>query len=934
MRTSLFVAAVASAFSIGPVEASPSGVVISEFRARGPAGGNDEFVELFNAGATPVNVGGWQLLGCVAGTGALGARATIANGVSLAPGAHYLFTNSAASGYSGAVTGDATYSTGFTDFLANNLSGIRLHDAVGGVQDGVGAPGSPCREGAGLVTPASNPAAQTSFRRVADERQDGDDNATDFAAQSPADIDNLGAVTPPEPPVATFKRIHEIQGAQHRSPLEGQVVRTRGIVTQVFDLGASNKGFYLQDPDGDGIDATSEAVLVFTGSATPTVTRGQEVSVTGTVTEFRPGGASTLNLSTTELTTPTVVIESGTIFGQTAIAPTVIGLGGRVPPDRVTDDDTTGGDIEVAANTLFDPAQDGIDFFESLEGMRVLIRDGLVTGPTNSFGEVYVVADGGVGASGLNARGGITLETYGSNLVDYNPERIQIDDDFFRATSGDMPKVHVGASASDVEGIVTYNFGNFEVLPEVAPVFADGGIQRETASVATGDDRLTIANYNVENLDPSDGAARYAAIAGQIVGNLGTPDVLALQEVQDNSGAVDDGVTASDQTLALLVDAIRNTPTAGAGPQYTAVDVAPQDGTVGGEPGGNIRTAYLYRSDRVRLVSGTAGAGTSTTGTTATRDAGGKLALTLSPGLVDPENAAFVGSRKPLAAVFEFNGHRVVTVNNHWSSKGGSSPIPGRTQPFVNGSEDARLAQAQVVRSFVEQINATDPQARVLVLGDLNEFTFNPAVKVLTAPDANGVPLLQDLGDALVAEPAERYSYVFEGNAQALDHMLASPSLLDAQVAPEFDVVHVNAEFHDQISDHDPDIASFRLPAPVVAPSCVAAAGDNVIDRRSARFPQIVTGRSGQRNVIFGSRYADLLSGGGKNDCIDGGGGSDLIFGLGGNDVLLGGDGVDLISGGAGDDTLVGGAGSDLLEGGAGKDTCGNAAGDVRRQCE
>lgn len=31
-----------------PAEASLNGVVISELRTRGPAGGNDEFVELFN----------------------------------------------------------------------------------------------------------------------------------------------------------------------------------------------------------------------------------------------------------------------------------------------------------------------------------------------------------------------------------------------------------------------------------------------------------------------------------------------------------------------------------------------------------------------------------------------------------------------------------------------------------------------------------------------------------------------------------------------------------------------------------------------------------------------------------------------------------------------------------------------------------------------
>jgi hypothetical protein len=56
----------------------------------------------------------------------------------------------------------------------------------------------------------------------------------------------------------------------------------------------------------------------------------------------------------------------------------------------------------------------------------------------------------------------------------------------------------------------------------------------------------------------------------------------------------------------------------------------------------------------------------------------------------------------------------------------------------------------------------------------------------------------------------ERYTYIFDGNAQALDHILVSGSLFAALV--KFDVVHLNAEFADQSSDHDPPLAIFRLP--------------------------------------------------------------------------------------------------------------------------
>jgi predicted extracellular nuclease len=120
------------------------------------------------------------------------------------------------------------------------------------------------------------------------------------------------------------------------------------------------------------------------------------------------------------------------------------------------------------------------------------------------------------------------------------------------------------------------------------------------------------------------------------------------------------------------------------------------------------------------------------------------------------------------------------------------------------------VAQAQVVRDFVDALIAEDPAARVIVLGDLNDFAFAPPVEVLRA----GATLDGDL-DVLIEQlaPEERYSYVFEGNSQALDQILVSQALADVLVPGSYDVVHVNAEFADQASDHDPQLARFLLPA-------------------------------------------------------------------------------------------------------------------------
>ena len=85
--------------------ASPNGVVISGFQVRGPAGGNDEYVEIRNTSAINADISGWKLQGCASGTpGTASTRATVGTNIVLTPGQYYLFTNNASGGYSGART--------------------------------------------------------------------------------------------------------------------------------------------------------------------------------------------------------------------------------------------------------------------------------------------------------------------------------------------------------------------------------------------------------------------------------------------------------------------------------------------------------------------------------------------------------------------------------------------------------------------------------------------------------------------------------------------------------------------------------------------------------------------------------------------------------------------------------------------------------------
>ena len=111
---------------------------------------------------------------------------------------------------------------------------------------------------------------------------------------------------------------------------------------------------------------------------------------------------------------------------------------------------------------------------------------------------------------------------------------------------------------------------------------------------------------------------------------------------------------------------------------------------------------------------------------------------------------------------------------------------------------EKRHQQAQAVRGFVDQILAKDKGANVVVLGDLNDFDWSETADILVGA---GKTALIDMPRTLPL--TERYSYVFEGNSQILDQILISKNL---QPASSYDVVHMNAEFPDQISDHDPQV--------------------------------------------------------------------------------------------------------------------------------
>jgi hypothetical protein len=314
--------------------------------------------------------------------------------------------------------------------------------------------------------------------------------------------------------------------------------------------------------------------------------------------------------------------------------------------------------------------------------------------------------------------------------------------------------------------------------------------------------QLAIATYNVENLAPSDPDSKFQRLAEGVVTNLAKPDIVALEEVQDNDGATDDGVVASDQTLKKLTDAI----VAAGGPQYQWREVDPVNDQDGGQPGGNIRVVFLFSPKRVSFIDrGPSSAKRSTTGTSVFKSHGGPE-LTLSPGRIDSTNPVWNASRKPLVGEFSFRGKPVFVIGNHFDSKLGDQNADGRFQFPSQSSAVQRSGQAQAVHSFVERILDIDKNADVVVLGDLNDYQFSPALQALKTGTADGStpPILTDLINTLPVN--QRYTYVFDGISEVLDHILVTRGPDDVQ----YEVVHVNAEYADQASDHDPQVVRLR----------------------------------------------------------------------------------------------------------------------------
>lgn len=576
------------------------------------------------------------------------------------------------------------------------------------------------------------------------------------------DIRVLGNSSAPVSNEKEVANIGAIQGESHRSPLEGQRVLVKNVVVTKLD---GKKGFYIQDLEPDTNPNTSDGLYVISKES---VAVGDLLEIEGDVLELTGDGYA--DKDTTDLSITQLRAESLKKVGTADLPKAVVLDKDRRIPRKNIDNDGL---------TAYEPAEDALDFWESLEGMLVEVEKPRVLGP-QLHGEIYVLPQDYT-EQALNSAQGLSLNP------DYpNTEvvAILVGNRKYRAKAKDY-------FDENIRGTVTYSYGAYKVdaagnMPEIR----DGGLERETSTLVPDENKLLIASYNIENFSANSSAketpeAKVEKIAKSFIREIYNPDIISLIEVQDDNGGVDDGTVSGVQSGQRLADKIKEL----GGVSYKYVEVAPENNADGGKPGANIRVAFLYNPDRVSLVEKEVGSSTE-----AARFVNGSLEK--NPSRIEPMNPAFTNVRKSLATEFEFKDERVVVIANHLKSKRGDDSLYGQKQPAVENSQAERVEQARIINQFVQEGLAQNPNLKFVLTGDFNDFEFSKTIKTLEGSELTNLLSGHEFTD--------RYSYFFRGNNQSLDNILVSNNLL-GKVA--FDAVHVNSSFmaeDGRASDHDP----------------------------------------------------------------------------------------------------------------------------------
>lgn len=846
-------------------QASSSGLVISQVYGAGGNGGallNADYIELFNAGSAPVNLAGWSVQYASA-TGSSWTNKTDLPAFSLQPGQYFLIQQSGGANGSALPTADFTSTISMaaasgkvalvhstTALTGSNPSGAEDIVSYGSTSNAT--------EGSPTGTALSTTLAAW---RANGGCTDTNDNAADFITAAPAPRNSVSPLKPcsnapapsPSPtptpsPSPSVTPISQIQGTGHTSPLVGQSVTTRGIVTRV-----NNNGFFIQSDTPDGNPLTSEGLFVFTSGA-PTVSANQLVQVTGTVAEYNTGAASnalTASRPITQLTNPSGL---SLLASNQAVVPTPLTL-----PATQDELEALEGMLVQVTNTLTASQ----NYFQGRYGQVTLSADGRLIKPTNVF------PAGSVGAQQFaqaNAQRQLLLDD-GSSLQNPTPIPYIGADNTLRAgdtLDGLVGVIDYGLSTASNTGLASYkvhptqavNFqrahprstkpadvgGNLKVASFNVLNYFTTFTNGQTASGASGQGCSLGSSVAASNCRGADNLTEFNRQRDKIVqALLGLDaDVVGLMEIQNN------GNTAAQN----LVDALN--AAAGAGTYAVVPLPVAFDATVGGSP----------------------------TGTDAIR-----VALIHKPAKVTPQGSALadtdaVHNRPPLAQTFATpNGERLTVVVNHFKSKGcsdaaGANADQGDGQGCYNAN---RQAQASRLLDFIADLQVRTGESDVLVIGDLNAYGKEDPVLTL---ERGG---LQDLIAAFEGDTG--YSYVFDGEVGYLDHALSTASARGQVTGVTH--WHINAD-EPFVIDYD---MNFKR-SPVTDQCYVSTA--------TSCSPDLYTA-----TPYRSSDHDPVLIGLNLLKSLTGTAGRDTLVGTPGDDVITGLAGADRLSGGAGRDTFV-----------------------------
>lgn len=341
--------------------------------------------------------------------------------------------------------------------------------------------------------------------------------------------------------------IASINGNRFLSPLSGRTFTgARGLVTA-----KGPSGFWIRSTSPDRDPRTSDSVYVFGQNSIGNVTVGDIVSLNGRVSEYR-SNRDYLFLTEVEQPTDITVLSSGN-----RVEPVELGHRDWSPPTEqyssLDDGDVFGvpnnRSLISQVNPRLEPSRYGMDFWESLSGELVQIRKAHIVNRPNSFGDTWVVSDWST--TGGNRRGGLTI-----SAGDGNPEAILIGSPLDGSANPTNSKL--GDEIEDITGVLTYAFGFYRILPRTALVVKRSRqpkLPNPSSFHSSGEcDGITIGQYNIENVAPT--SANIPQIADHIVNFLNSPDLLMLQEIQDDDGPINTSIVDANITLATIRDAI------------------------------------------------------------------------------------------------------------------------------------------------------------------------------------------------------------------------------------------------------------------------------------------------------------------------------------------------------------------------------------------